>query len=56
MLAVSTGPQRQFGHYWQYRSSHGTDFDVSELASPVLAPYQSITLVRQGPPVRILEP
>ena len=32
VLAVSKGPQSQFRYCWWYRSSHGTDFDISEIA------------------------
>ena len=34
-LAVSKGPQGQFRYCWWSRSSHSTDFDISEIASPV---------------------
>ena len=36
-LAVSKGPQSQLRYCWWYRSSHSTDFDISEIASPVLS-------------------
>ena len=35
---VSKGPQSQFRYCLWYRSSHGTDFDISEIASPVEIP------------------
>ena len=38
-LAVSKGPQRQFRYCWWYRSSHGTDFDVSEMLSPAICAF-----------------
>ena len=34
IVAVSKGPHSQFRYCWWYRSSHGTDLDVSEIASP----------------------
>ena len=36
ILAVSTKPQRQFRRCLGFRSSHGTDCDISEIASPEL--------------------
>ena len=36
ILAVSKGPQSQFRYCRWYRSSHGTDFDISETADLVL--------------------
>ena len=35
ILAVSKGPLSQLRYCLWYRSSHGTDFDISEIASPV---------------------
>ena len=37
ILVVSKGPRRQFRFCWWYRSSHGTDFDMSETAGPDVA-------------------
>ena len=34
ILAVSEGPQSHLRYSLWYRSSHGTDFDMSEIASP----------------------
>ena len=36
VLSISKGPQSHLRFCWWYRSSHGTDFDVSERAGPVL--------------------
>ena len=35
ILAVVKGPQSQTRYCSWYRSSHGTDFDISEIAIPV---------------------
>ena len=35
VLAVYAGVQNQLRYCWWYRSSHGTDFDVSGIANPV---------------------
>ena len=34
ILAVLKAPQSQFRYCLWYRSSHGTNFDISEIASP----------------------
>ena len=34
VLAVPKGPQSQFRHCWWYRSSHGTDVDIPDIAGP----------------------
>ena len=36
VLAVSKGPQSQFRYCWWHGGSHGTDFDISEIANPVV--------------------
>ena len=36
ILAVSKGPRSQFKYCLWSRSSHGTDFDIAGVASPVL--------------------
>ena len=36
IFVVSKGPQSQFRHCWWCRSRHGTDFDISEIADPVV--------------------
>ena len=37
VLAVSKGLQSQFRYCLWHRSSYSTDFDMSEIASPVIA-------------------
>ena len=36
ILAVSKGPQSQSRYCWWYRSNFSTDFDISDIAGPVL--------------------
>ena len=38
MLVLSEGPQNLFRLSWWYRSSQGTDFDISEIAGPATLP------------------
>ena len=44
LLAVSKWPQSQFQYCWWYRSSRGSDFDISEIAGPVWSHTPSLYL------------